>query len=257
DDEGADDTGKGTPKTVPYDRLRKVVGQKNEATERLKALESQFATANEREQTLTAQIKELQGDAQLLNAIKELHQDEKYRPMIENLDRALQGIDEEIDDAQDDGDDKATKDLLQKFEKKTAELDDLMADQRAEGLWDKTAGLAKSMLDALPEAYTDEDRTLLGEMWTPRVDWDGIEEGGESVIVPALNDSLAAVIKRYGTPKGAIAAKTTEEIEERNPEVKIVSDEDKVKDILEKNWAELDENGKPLISEEDFDQGLA
>ena len=256
DDDDADDTSKGS-KTVPYDRLRKVVQQKNEAGERLKALESQFKTANDREQELTAQIKGLQNDKQMLDAIKNLHQDERYRPMIENLDRALQGIDEEIEVAQDDGDDKATKDLLKKFEAKTAELDSLMADQRADGLWDKTAGRAKSMLDALPEAYSDEDRAILGEMWTPRVDWDGIEEAGEGAISPALNESFAKVIKRYGTPKGAIVAQTTEEIEEQNPEVKIVSDEDKVQAIMDKNWAELDENGKPLMSQEDFDSDLA
>lgn len=260
DDEAGDDDGvedlKGK-KTVPYDRLAKVVAQKNELGERLKGLEEKFKTATERETELRTRVGEMEEDSQILGAIKNLYQDEKYRPHIQAIDNALQGIEEEVVEAEEKGDDKAVSKAVEKFEAKTAELDSLLADQRADSLWDKAHGLAKDMLSALPEQYTDEDRSIIGEMWTPLVDWNGIEKGGVDAIPAALNSSLAVVIKKYSTPKGAIAAQTTKEIEERNPEVKVVSQEDAVQGILDKGWAELDKEGKPLMSEDNFASGMA
>jgi hypothetical protein len=199
----------------------------------------------------------MEQESQILEAIKDLYQDEKYRPHVTAINNALQGIEEEVEEAQAEGDETAVSKAEKRFLEKTEQLENLMADQRAEGLWDKAQGLAREMLAALPEQYTDEDRETIADLWKPRVDWEGIEKGGAESIPPYLNESLAAVIRKYGTPKGAIAAQTTEEIESRVPEAKIVSDEDKVKGILEKNWAELDENGAPLMSEADFEAGMA
>ena len=255
-DDGTSD-GKEPPKTVPYDRLKTVVGQKNEISERFNALEEKFNAAHTREQELRTRIGEMEKDSQILDAIKNLYQDEKYRPHVQAIDNALQGIEEEVVEAQAEGNPVAESVATQKLEAKTKELESLLADQRAEGLWDKAHGLAKDMLAALPDQYSDEDRALIGKLWTPRVDWAGIERAGSEAIPSALNTTLAEVIREYGTPKGAIAAKTTEEIESRIPEAKVLSPEDKVKSILEKNWAEVDKDGTPLMSESDFNNGMA
>jgi hypothetical protein len=199
----------------------------------------------------------MEKDSQVVDAIKNLYQDEKYRPHVQAIDNALRGIDEEVVVAKEEGDPAAVSAAEKRFDEKTEQLEGLLADQRADNLWDKAKGLAKEMLEALPEQYTDNDRETLADLWKSRVDWDGIEKGGAETIPAHLNKSLAEVIRKYGTPRGAIAAKTTEEIESRVPEAKIVSDEDKVKDILDKNWAELDKDGKPLMSQEDFDAGMA
>jgi hypothetical protein len=65
------------------------------------------------------------------------------------------------------------------------------------------------------------------------------------------------VIKEYGTPRGALVAKTTEEIESRIPEARNVSPEDAIKGLLEKDWAATDEDGKALMSDDDFSRGMA
>jgi len=245
------------PKTVPYDRLSQVVKKKNELSEQLKALDTQYKAATARENELRTQVGNLETDKQILDAIKNLAQDDRYRPAVEQIDRALQGLDEDIEEAKEQGDNKAESAALKQFEAKTAELEEMLAEQRAESLLGEATGRAKEMLAALPEAYTDEDRAIIGKLWNPRVDWNGIEETGSEAIPGALNRSFAEVIKEYGTPRGALVAKTTKEIEDRIPEAKIVSDEDAVKGLLEKDWAETAEDGSTVHSEDDFVQGMA
>ncbi len=244
-------------KTVPYARLSEVVKQKNEISERYKSLEDQFNNANAREQELRTRVGTLEKDSQLIDAIKNLAQDERYRKHVNVIDRALQGIEEEVETAEATGDNKAILDAEKRFDTKAAELEDLVAEQRAEGLFQEATARAKEMLATLPQEYTDEDRSVIGKLWTPRVDWSGIEEKGSSAIPDALNVSLSDVIKEYGTPRGALVAKTTKEVESRLPETKLVSDDDAIKGLMEKDWAETDKEGKAVHSEADFNQGLA
>lgn len=255
-DTSTEDEGKGS-KTVPYDRLSKVVSQKNEIAERYKSLDEQFKAAQTSNEKLQGQIEGLEQDAQILDAIKNLAQDEKLRPHVVAIDKALQGIEEEVVVAEEKGDDQAVSNAEKRFDAKVAELEDMQADQRAEGLWREAADHAKDMLAALPETYTDADRETIGKLWTPRVDWNGIEEAGSESIPSALNSSLADVIKEYGTPRGALVAQTTKEIESRIPEAKLTSPEDTLKLLTEKDWAETSEDGKAVVSDDDFNAGIA
>lgn len=255
-EESTEDDGKGT-KTVPYERLSQVVKQKNEVTERLKSLEDQFKSVSAREDQLRTRLGEVEQDAQILDAIKNLAQDDKYRDHVVAIDKALQGIEDEIETAEQTGDQKAESSAVKRFEQKTAELENLIADQKADQLWNEAAGLANQMLAALPEDYTDEDRAVIGKLWTPRVDWSGIEEQGSDAIPNALNSSLADVIKEYGTPRGALVAKTTKDIESRIPEAKQLSPQDAIKGLLEKDWAATDEDGKATVSDDEFSRGMA
>jgi hypothetical protein len=254
-DESTEEDGK-APKTVPYDRLSKVVRQKNEISERFSALEEKFKTVTEREETLRGRVGNLEQDSQILDAIKNLAQDEKYRDHVVAIDKALQGIEEDIEAATDQKDEQKVTAAEKRFEAKTAELDNLLQDQRAETLWNEAREAAKSMLDALPDEYTDDDRAIIGKLWTPRVDWKSIDEQGSEGIPAALNSSFAVVLKEYKTPRGALVAQTTKEIEARVPDAKIVSPEDKVKGILEKDWDKL-EDGKPALSDDDFTNNVA
>ncbi len=254
-DKSTEDEGK-VGKTVPYDRLSKVVRQKNEVTERFNALDEQFKAATSRETELRTKIGTLEEDSQIVDAIRNLAKDPRYKDHVGVIDRALQGIDEEVEEAEEQGDNKSLLNAEKRFEAKTEELETLLANQRADALFNETAVAAKSMLAALPEGYTDEDRSIIGQLWTPRVDWDEIEEAGSVGIASALNSSLADVIKEYGTPRGALVAKTTEEIESRNPELKVVSPEDKIDNLMKTDWAEV-KDGKAVISDDDFNAGLA
>ena len=254
-DTSTEDESKGA-KTVPYDRLSKVVSQKNEIAERYKSLDEQFKAAQTSNEQLQGKITDLEQDAQILDAIKNLAQDEKLRPHVVAIDKALQGIEEEVVVAKEEGNVQAVSNAEKRFDAKVAELEDMQQDQRAEGLW-REAAHAKDMLAALPEEYTDEDRATIGRLWTPRVDWSGIEDAGSEAIPAALNASLASVIKEYGTPRGALVAQTTKEIESRIPGSKLVNSEDRIKELTEKDWAETDKDGKALTSDDAFNAGIA
>lgn len=255
-DKGTEDEGKGSKK-VPYDRLSKVVRQKNEVTERFNALDEQFKAATTSNNELRTQVGKLEEDSQILDAIKELARDPRHAPHVQAIDRALQGIEEEVVEAKEQGDNKAESAALKKFEAKITELEELHAEQRADGLWNETAASAKTMLAALPEDYTDADREIIGKLWTPRVDWDGIEENGSEAIASTLNSSFVEVIKEYGTPRGALVANTTKEIESRIPETKLTSNDDAIKDLMEQDWAKTDDKGNAEISDADFTAGMA
>ncbi len=244
-------------KTVPYERLSKVVAQKNEITERFNSLDEKFKAATAKETELQSKVDSLQGNSDMLNAIKDLAKDERYHEHVVAIDKALQGIHEEVTVAKEAGNDTAVSNAEKRFDEKVAELETMQADQRAEGLWREAAGHAKDMLAALPEEYTDADRDTIGKLWTPRVDWNGIEEAGSDAIPSALNSSLAAVIKEYGTPRGALVAQTTKEIESRIPESKLLSNEDALKALTDRDWSETDKDGKAVVSDDDFNKGLS
>lgn len=257
EDKEAKEEAKGT-NAVPMERFSKVVKQKNEALEQLKALEEKFKTASTRETQLTARLEALETDSKIVQAIRDLAQDQKYRSHVEIIDKALQGVETEaeaVKEAEEKGDGKALKAAEKRFLERSAQLEDIIADQHAESLLNEARSFATKVLARLPEEYTDEDRSVISKLWTQRVDWDYIEENGAEAIPGALNSSLALVIKEYGTPRGALVAKTTKEIEARVPEAKQVSPAERAKGILETNWAEL-KDGKPVHSDDEFAKNL-
>jgi hypothetical protein len=250
---------KDEPKTVPYERFSEVIGQKNEAVERMNSLDEQFKSASERENTLKTRVGELEQDHQILEAIRGLASDDRYSDAVNKIDRALQGIEDEVEVAEEKGDEKAVAVAEKKFEAKAAELEDLIADQRADQLFDKANDFASAMLDSLPDEYTDDDKRRLGQLWTPRVDWDSIETQGEGSIPDKLRSSFSELIKDYGSPQGAVVKKTRTEVESEIPKEALdakLSPEDAVKSALDKDWGAIDED-KFVHSDDEFANDLA
>jgi hypothetical protein len=259
-DESATEKGsKEDPKAVPYDRFSEVVGQKNSAVERLNALDEQFKATTERENTLKTRVGELEQEHQVLEAIRGLAKDDRYSDAVNKIDRALQGLEDEVVQAEASGDQQAVSAAEKRFEAKSDELTEMITDQKAEQLFDKANNYASEMLRSLPEEYTDVDKARLGQMWSPRVDWNSIEEGGEAAIPDTMKGSFAELIKSYGTPQGAVASETRTQVEsEISPEAleQRLSPEDMVKGIVEKDWAETAE-GKSVHSDDEFSADMA
>ncbi len=130
-DTSTEDESKGA-KTVPYDRFSEVVAQKNDLAERIKSLDEKFEAAKTSNTKYQGQIEGLEESSQILDAIKELHKDERYRDHVVAIDRALQGLEEEVVVAEKQGDDKAASNAEKRFDDKVAELETMQADQRAE-----------------------------------------------------------------------------------------------------------------------------
>jgi hypothetical protein len=249
---GSDDKVQGTEgKSIPYDRFSEVVAQKNDAIERLKALETQFKSVAERESGLRERVGQLETDHQILESIKALAADPRYKDTVVKIDKALQGIHEDTVKAEEKGDDKAVAKLEAAMQEKLAELEELNAEQNAERLWDDSGRYARELLASLPEEYTDEDKAIISKLWTPLVDWNFIEENGRDVIPAALQKSLAGLIKDYGTPRGALVSKTKQEMMKDVPESARTTNEAFDKEVKSKNWGEMKE-GKFAQSDADF-----
>lgn len=238
-------------KTVPYDRFSKVIAEKNEALERLKALEQQFQSATERETSARSRMEALEKDHQILEALKGLAKDPRYQKEVVKLDRALQGIHEEVEKAEEKGDEKAVARLEAAFNEKLEQLNELTAEQNAQQLWNESTSYARELLASLPEEYTHEDKAVLARLWTPQVDWDAIEEQGRELIPSALKSSLAKVVKEYGPPRGAVAERAKAEVLKNVPEAKVKSNEAFEKEVKEKDWASM-KDGKFEQSDADF-----
>jgi hypothetical protein len=246
---------------IPKNRFSEVVKQKNEAIERLKSLESQFKSASEREDALKSRVGQLETDHQILDAIKNLARDERYKDHVVAIDRALQGLDdaeEKVEKAKETGDDKSLKAAEKRFAEETGKLQDLIAVQNAERLWDESNRIASEMLKELPsDNYTNEDKAVLAKLWKDSINWNHIEEHGRESIVPSLKDSLASVIKEYGTPRGALVARTKDEVTKSIPEAaRPVDPATHVKSVLDKEWGKTDDNGAPVLDDLEFSKAL-
>jgi len=238
-------------KTVPYERFSEVVSQKNEASERLKALESQFKSVSDERTSLNERVKQLETDHQILEAIKGLAKDPRYSKDIVRLDKALQGIHEEQEEAKEKGDDKTLSKLEEQWKEKVAEIEDMQAEQRAQALWNDSSTYARQLLASLPDEYSDEDKAIISKLWTPEVNWDTIEEQGREVIPAELKKSLAAVIKTYGTPRGAVVEKTKQEVMKNVPKSIVQSNDEFRKEVESKDWASM-KDGQFEQSDADF-----
>lgn len=248
-------------KTVPYDRFSEVVAQKNEAAERLKTLEARFSETADREDKLRSRIDALEEDHNILEAIRELGKDPKHADTVNKIDKALQGIEEEeaaVEKAETKSDDKALEKAEKRLSAKQEELATALHDQKIEMLLEKSRTYSSELLNNLPEDYGKNDREVLGELLRHKINWNQIEKQGSAAIPEVIKSSFIDVVKAYGQPKGFIEKRVREDVTNEIPEeARPRTEEDVVNEVLGKNFSALDDDGKPVISDEDFDKDLA
>jgi hypothetical protein len=252
---------KGTEKgPVPYDRFSKVIAEKNTLSEKAAELDKRVQSASEREDNLRTRLTELEEEQAILNSVRGLANDPAMKDHIVAIDKAIQGI-EDVEEEVKEGkvtEDVASKKLEGLIGKLDEKVDTFQTEQRTKELWEATDSMASQMLESLPEEYTDADRRDLGEKWTSRVDWKTIDAKGNDVITPILKDSFTKLIKEYGEPRGAMAKRVKDETMETVPvQDRPVSTEEAVGKIVGQDWGKLDEKGKPVLSEDQFKDGMA
>jgi ribosomal protein L18 len=218
-----------------------------------------FDGATKREDLLRNRVGDLENDHTILDAIRNLANDERYRPHVVAIDNALTGASEEIAEAKATGDESAIKAAEKRFADKAAQLENLIAEQNAEGLWDAANAAASQMLQSLPDEYTDVDKARLSQLWTPRVNWDHIEDKGRDSILPTLKESFAQLIRDYGQPQGAVAKTTRDEVLKSVPAAAAAQQtpEQRIGLILGKDWSETGEKGAVIHSDADFAKSMA
>lgn len=250
---------------VPYDRFKQKVDQVQTLEEKLQAATAKAEEVTEREEKLRKQIVQLEQEHDVLERLRALADDEKYRPMLERLDKALKGIDDEVE-AGTKTEEEGKEDARKLFEKESKKINEEVDKKTAEMIFQHANLIADRMLEALPETYNAADRKAISQDWSSAVDWNKIEEDS-SVMKEELQRSFKSVVEAYGEPRGALEKYKAEleelkaKAEEEAPE-KPKSAEDIVKGIIDKDWSKVKtkEDGTvigPELDDGEFEQDLA
>lgn len=157
-------------------------------------------------------LQQKESDSRTIQAIKDLHaRNDKWRDTIEKLDKALKGEEVELEADKPVEGDKAkveaaelakVRDLLSKSQ---AELEEKVAEQRANLILDKVDRIVDRYMDNLPEGYGKEDRRILQETLSDHIDWNSINQAPDDVQKHVVA-GLQKCITWYGRPKGEAPA---------------------------------------------------
>ena len=171
-------------------------------------LETRQADLRKKDTELGEVLKMLQAkesDSRTIQAIKDLHaRDTKWRTTIENLDKVLKGEEVELEDEPVDGKPKErseaaelakVRDLLTKSQ---ADLEEKVAEQRANLILDRVDRIVDRYMTNLPEGYGQEDRRILQETLSDHIDWNAIK--GE-LAAPSKDAPNGASVTQPTDPK--------------------------------------------------------
>lgn len=249
------DSKKGNGKWIPKSRFDEVNEARKDALGKLESLEEKLEKFSARETRLDELQSKLEESEDLIGRIKALanSDNEAVKNAVITVDKALQGIVEEVESGEKTAK-QGEKEISELLKTHKEELNEVVANEKAEILLQRANDLRDRYFDGLPEEYSKEEKALLEELFVSRVDWDAIEET-PSRLNELVGEAIQKTIDAYGEPKGAILAKV--KVEEEKATEPEESNTDKLKRYLDVNWGELDDKGNPKFSDEDMSAVLA
>jgi hypothetical protein len=258
---GSKQTGKqttGKENQIPQRRFNEVIVERDTYKEEAEALRGQIESIQEERSKLIDLMAQQKDDVNLVSNLRSLAvstEDQSVKDAIDLLDARMRGENAEVEKVVGEkvAEGAFTEAQARKIvAEQTAKLQDNIDEQKAELLFNQANTKAERMLSGLPEEYTDKDKEVISEAWLRRVDWDGMERD-----VGEMDDLLTASLQKtldwYGEPRGVLKVSETEELtEDGEPVERPPTPEEEIAMLKEINWGELDKDGKPVYSEEDF-----
>ena len=257
-----DKTETGTKKSGAQDRIQELVAARKDAERRFEELSAKYAEKEAEVGKLIDLAQDREQDSRVVAKINELHQDPKFRDIVETLDKAIRGVEVEIEKAKDTNP-TPNVDLLKNvradIEQARQEAAAQAADQKSDLLLMKSDLVLEKLFEQLPDAeYTVDDVKVLNSALADMIDWDAIE-ANPSVLEGEVAKGFQKAVDWYGNPKGRIAAEATSKTKDAT--------DAKSKDTVDLYKLELGKlktekvNGKdvtrPAITDDDFSQILA
>ena len=259
-----DDKPETVKKSGAQDRIQELVAARKEAERKFEELSTKYAEKESEVGKLIDLVQDREQDARVVAKINELHQDPKFRDIVETLDKAIRGVEVQIEKATAKDETPAPGvDLLRNvkadIEQARAEAAAQAADQKSDLLLMKSDLVLDKLFENLPEAeYTADDRKVLQSALADMIDWDAIEET-PSVLESEVAKGFQKAVDWYGNPKGRIATEATSKTKDAT--------DAKSKDTVDLSKLELGKmktekvGGKdvarPVLSDDDFSQILA
>lgn len=254
----------GTKKSGAQDRIQELVAARKDAERRYEELSAKYSEKESEVGKLIDLVQDREQDARVVAKINELHQDPRFRDIVETLDKAIRGVEVEIEktvvkEAIPAPGVDLLKNVRADIEHARAEAAAQAADQRSDLLLMKSDLVLEKLFEQLPQAeYTEADVKVLNSALTDMIDWDAIEET-PSILESEVAKGFQRAVDWYGDPKGRIAAEATGKTKDAT--------DAKSKDAVDLSKLELGKlktekvNGKdvtrPALTDDDFSQILA
>ena len=251
-------------KSGAQDRIQELVAARKEAERRYEELSAKYSEKESEVGKLIDLVQDREQDARVVAKINELHQDPKFRDIVETLDKAIRGVEVEIEKtAAKDTNPEPGVDLLKNvradIEQARKEAAAQAADQKSDLLLMKSDLVLEKLFEQLPATeYTEDDVKVLNSALADMIDWDSIE-ANPSMLEGEVAKGFQKAVDWYGNPKGRIAAEATSKSKDAT--------DAKSKDAVDFSKLELGKlktekvNGKdvsrPAITDDDFSQILA
>lgn len=208
EEDAADDKSKPKPGKNANSRIQELVAARKKIEAERDAYQADLKKKDSELGDMLKMLQQKEADSRTIQAIKDLHgRDEKWRTTIERLDKVLKGEAVDPEDVPIDDKDKSkadnaelakVRDLLHKSQ---SELEEKVAEQRANLILDRVDRIVDRYMENLPEGYGKEDRRILQETLSDHIDWNAINHNPDDVQKQVVA-GLQKCITWYGRPKG-------------------------------------------------------
>ncbi len=239
------------------DRIRELVARTKGLEDELSNYKNSVGEKDKELGKLVDLLQARENDARVVKKIQELHNtNSKWKDTIEKLDKVIRGEEVEEEDTGDKTKDRSiekAKDLIQSTRR---ELDDAIADQKADLLLHRSELLIDRYMEELPAEYTDEDKRRLGSVLKHHIDWNAIEEN-PSKLSDLVHAGVQDAVTWYGAPIGS-APKAPE----KGADTKVMpeSPQERLDKIMKLDYGKLktvktstgQESKVPEMSDDDF-----
>jgi hypothetical protein len=218
---------------IPQGRFNEVNSALKEAREAQEATVTQLAESNEKLVRMAELLEAKDNDVQTLNEIKSYINDPEMKPHVEAIDAKLRGIEQEVETGETTPEDALSK-THKLLEQTRVEMADAQATAQAESLVTKADIIADKLLAQLPEEYNEEDRNVITDLFTEKMDWDAAVADPDNLST-ILTKRFQETIDRYGTPRGSLIS--TEKAEELTTEAETAqTPEQELEAVMKQPW---------------------
>jgi hypothetical protein len=228
---------------VPYKRFSEVNTNLKEARAANEATQTQLAESQEKLVRMAELLEAKDDDVRTLNDIKSFVNDPLMKDHVMAIDAKLRGIDQEVEAGEIKPDEALTR-AQELLEETREEVADTQADIQTDALIQRSEIITAQLLNALPREYNDQDRGIINDLFTDKVDWDEAVANPDQ-LSETLTQGFQATIDRYGVPRGALF--TGQEVEELIPEEGTnLTPEQELEQEMGKEWGatkEIEVNG--------------
>jgi hypothetical protein len=235
--EGAEE-GSEKEQRIPYKRFAQVNETLKETRAQAEASQAALLESQAKLVRMAELLEAKDDDVRTLNDIKSFVNDPTMKEHVLAIDAKLRGIEQEVEEGTVEPDEalERAKALLEETREEVA---DTQADIQADALIQRSDIIAEQLLNALPKEYNEQDRAIINDLFTDKVDWDAAVTNPDQ-LSEILTQGFQDTINRYGVPRGALF--TGQEVEELIPdEATNLTPEQELEQEMNQDWGAMKE----------------